>query len=177
MEMLKYFLTCYFHFNESFDDLDNLIQNFKKEIDSEQLKFIRELHQIIETKNYIKASKIIKKYGHRTFNEEKTKKFINFLYNRLIDRPTEVKPEDFQKKFKGVFCPVCCPNPKIAIHLSLIEKATIIGKNLQIYICKPCKLVWLTEDIQVDNAQDYKKFMQILGLKGLWKELKDVDVL
>ena len=59
----------------------------------------------------------------------------------------------------------------------MIEKATVIGKELQIYICRPCKLVWLTEDIKVDNAQDYKKFMRMLGFKGLWKELKDVDYL
>jgi|SRR5438445_3279958 len=177
MKMLQYFLTCYFHFNESFDDLDNIIQEFKKEIDTQQLKFIRELYHIIQTKNYIKASKIIKKYGCRTFDEEKTKKFINFLYDRLTDRPTEVKPQDFQKKFKGVFCPVCTPDPEAVTTFSLIEKATIIEKDLQIYICKPCKLVWLTEDIRADNAQDYKKFMRTLGLKGLWKELKDVDLL
>ena len=53
----------------------------------------------------------------------------------------------------------------------------MIGKDLQIYICKPCKLVWLIENIQADNAQDYKKFMKNLGLKGLWKELSDIDTL
>ena len=63
------------------------------------------------------------------------------------------------------------------MKFSLIEKATVIGKDLQIYICKPCKLVWLTEDIRTDNAQDYKKFMKSIGLKGLWKELEDVDIL
>ena len=177
MKMLKYFLDCYFHFNAGFDDLDELIQDFKKEIDSEQLKFITELHQIIEMKKYKLATQVIKKYGHRTFDQEKTKKFINFLYDRLIDRPTNVKPQDFKKKFKGVFCPACCRNPKIAIKLSLIEKATVIGKELQIYICRPCKLVWLTEDIRADNAQNYKKFMKSLGLKGLLKELKNIDFL
>jgi hypothetical protein len=77
-----------------------------------------------------------------------------------------------------VFCPVCCPDPeKIKTRYSLIEKATVIGKNVQIYICKPCKLAWLTEEIRADNAQNYKKFMKTLGLKGLWKELTDVDIL
>jgi hypothetical protein len=177
MEMLKYFFTCYFHLNAGFDDLDYLIQDFKKEVESQQLKFIRELHHIIQTKNYILASKIIKKYGYKTFDLEKTEKFIKFLYDRLIDRPTGVKPEDFQKKFKGVFCPICTPDPEAVTTFSLIEKATVIGKDLQIYICKPCKLAWLTEDIRSDNAQNYKKFMKSLGLKGLWKELTDVDIL
>ncbi|HLJ31739.1 MAG TPA: hypothetical protein VKU36_04835 [Candidatus Babeliales bacterium] len=178
MEMLQYFLTCYFHFNAGFDDLDNLIQDFKKEVDSEQLKFIRELHGIIQTNSYALADSILKKYGHRTLdNLEEVKKFINFLYDRLIDRPTDVKAEDFQKNYKVVFCPECTPDPEAVTVFGLIEKAMIIDKDLQIYICKPCKLVWLTEDIRADNAQDYKKFMKTLGLKGIWKELKDVDYL
>ena len=178
MEMLKYFLTCYFYFNAGFDDLDFLIQDFKKEIESQQLKFIRELHGIIQTKNYALASYVLRKYGHRRLDDlEEVEKFIKFLYDRLIDKPTDVKPEDFEKKFKGVFCPVCTPDPEVVTVFGLIEKATVIGKDLKIYICKPCKLVWLTEDIRADNAQDYKKFMKSLGLKGLWKELKNVDYL
>jgi len=177
MEMLKYFLDCYFHFNAGFDDLDDLIQDFKKEIDTQQLKFIRELYHIIQTKNYTLASHILKKYGSRNLDDLKeVEKFINFLYDRLIDQPTEVKPEDFQKKFKGVFCPVCTPDPEAVTTFSLIEKATIIKNGLPIYICKPCKLVWLTEDIRADNAQDYKKYMKTLGLKGLWKELENIDI-
>ena len=86
MEMLQYFLTCYFNSNENFDDLDNLINEFKKETDAQQLKFIKELEQIIQTKNYTLASEIIKKYGHRIFDEKKTKQFINFLYDQLMDR-------------------------------------------------------------------------------------------
>jgi len=178
MDRLKYFLECYFHFNEEFDNLDNLIEDFKKEIDTQQFKFIKELYHIIQTKNYTLADRILKKYGSRYLDHlEEVEKFINFLYNRLIDRPTNMKAEDFEKKFKGVFCPICTPNLNIMITFSLIEKATIIKNNLQIYICKPCKLVWCTEDIQTNTAQDYKKFMKTFGLKGLWKELKDVDLL
>jgi hypothetical protein len=177
MKMMKYFFECYFHFNEGFDDLDELIQDFKKEIELNQLKLIEELHQIIQTNNYAFATRFINKYGGRIFDEEKTKKFINFLYDRFLDRPTDVKPQDFKKKCKVIYCPICTPNIEKAITFSLIEKATVIAKELQIYICKPCKLVWLTEDIQADNAQDYKKFMRTLGLKGLWKELKDIDYL
>ena len=85
--------------------------------------------------------------------------------------------QDFIKIFKGVYCPVCTPDIEKATKFSLIEKATIIQNNQEIFICKPCKLVWLSEDIAKANAQDYKKFMRTLGLKGLWKELKDVDLL
>jgi len=175
---MRYFFECCFNQSEGFDDLERIINKFKSsERNETQLQFIRELHGIIQTNNYIFATRFINKYGGRTFSVEKTEKLINFLYDRLIGRPTNVKAEDFERKFKGIFCPVCCPKPKTAIVFSLIEKATIIDKNLKIYICRPCKLVWLTENIKADNAQDYKKFMRTLGLKGLWKELKDIDYL
>ncbi len=178
MNRLKYFLDCYFNQGEGFDDLDRLIQEFKAiENDACRFQFITELHQIMQTKNYELASRIMKKYGSRILNLEKTEKFINFLYDRLIDRPTNVKPQDFKRNVKVVLCPVCCPNPEKVTAFNLIEKATIVKNNQQIFICKPCKLVWLSEDIQADNAQDYKKFMKTLGLKGLWKELSDVDTL
>jgi hypothetical protein len=179
MDRLKYFFNCYFHINEDFDNLDNVIKEFKKtESNSCQLLLIKELHDIIQTKNYALASPILKEYGGRTLdNEEEIKTFITFLYDRLSNSPTDVKPEDFKKKCKGVFCPVCTPDIEKAVTFSFIEKATVIGKAIQIYICKACKLVWLTEDIRADNAQDYKKFMQTIGLKGLWTELKDIDYL
>jgi hypothetical protein len=120
----------------------------------------------------------MKKYGDRILNLDETEKFINFLYDRFIDKPTDVKPGDFSSKANFIFCPTCCPNPeKIVTTFSLIQKATVIKNNQQIYVCKPCRLVWLTEDIRADNAQDYKKFMKTLGLKGLWKELENVDLL
>ena len=176
--MMRYFFECCFNSSEGFEDLDKIIKNFKTfETNELQLQLTGELHQIIETDNYVFATRFINKYGGRTFNVEKTKKLIKFLYDRLIDYPTDVKAEDFVRKIKGVFCPVCCPDPKITKVFNLIEKATVNDKDLQIYICKPCKLVWLTEDIHADNAQDYKKFMKTLGLKGIWKELKDVDYL
>ena len=161
MKTMKYFFECCFNQSEGFEDLDRIIKKFKaSERDELQLQLIRELYQIIQTNNYSFASRFINKDGNRTFDVEKAKRFINFLYDKLIDRPTDVKSEDFEKKFKGIFCPVCCPNPKVAISLSLIEKAIIIENDLSIYICKSCKLVWLTEDIRADNAQDYKKFMK-----------------
>jgi len=170
MNKLQHFLECYFHFNESFDDLDQCIQNYKKiENNTCQYLFIKELYHIIQTKNYILTSQVIEKYGFRSLNKEKTKKLILLLYNRFINKHTNIKPQDFEKKFKGIFCPVCCSHPETATFFSLIEKAIIRKNSLQIYICKPCKLVWFTENIHSDNAQDYKKFMNTLSLKGLRK--------
>ncbi|HLJ31741.1 MAG TPA: hypothetical protein VKU36_04845 [Candidatus Babeliales bacterium] len=178
MEKLKYFFECYLHMNEGMDSLDRYIEEFKKD-EKESIKyiFLNELYGIIQTKNYALASKFIEKYGCKTFNLEQTERILTYIYNRLLDKPAVLDTHDFYKDCKVVFCPVCTPDPENAIKYSLIEKATVIDKDLQIYICKPCKLVWLTEDIRADNAQDYKKFMKTVGLKGAWKELKDVDYL
>ena len=147
MDFLKNFFECYFHQNESFDGLNWIIQHLKKpEEEIYRLQLINELYQIIQSSNYVLAAKIIKKYGGRTLDLEKTEKLIKFLYDRFTDRPTDAKPEDFKRKVKVIFCPVCCPEPNLTS--SMIQKATIITNEEQIYICKPCKLVWLTEDIR-----------------------------
>ena len=178
MNRMTYFFECYFNQGENFDNLDKVIQDYKDTEKSESLhNLVSEFHQIIQTKNYELASRIMKKYGNRILSLEKTEKFINFLYDRFTDKSTTISATDFEKKIKGIFCPICCPKPKIAKKFILIQKAIIIGKNMQIYICKDCKHVWLTEDIRIENAQDYKKFMESLGMKGLWKELSNVDIL
>ncbi len=178
MKMLEYFFGCYFNQSAYFDELDELIKNFKNtELDHYQIQFITELHQIIQTKNYELAAKIIDKYGDRTPNLSQTEQLIRYIYNRLIDQPTCLDMKDFVKDCKVVFCPICCPDQENPQMIILIQKAKIIGKDMQIFACKDCKHVWLTEDIRIDNAQDYKKFMKSLGLKGLWKELSDVDIL
>jgi len=178
MDKLKYFLTCYFHLNEDFDSLDNLIKEFKKlENDKNQSLFIQELYNIIQTKNYQLASKIIEEYGYKLLNLEQTKRVIIYIYNQLLNLPAFLNTKDFYKDCQIVFCPICTPDPESATTLNLIEKAIIKKNGLQIYICKPCKLVWLTENIQTNNAQDYKNFMKTFGLKGLWKELKNIDYL
>jgi hypothetical protein len=179
MEILKYFFECPFNQGEGFDVLDEIIQHFKQREKPEcQFKFITELHSIINTSGYVHAQKVINKYGYRTLSLEKTEKIIKYLYDKLTDTPTDVKGIDFRKKFKGVFCPICTPNVNKATAFSFIDKATIIQNNQQIYICKLCKFVWFSENkIKAANATPYKKFMRTLGLKGLWKELSDVDVL
>lgn len=178
MDKLKYFLNCYFHLNEGIDALDQLIEEFKTtEKEDNKHLFIKELYYIIQTKNYKLASDIIEKYGYKTLNLDQTKRIIVYIYNKLLDLPAFLDTQDFYKDCKVVFCPICTPDPEVAIKFGLIEKATVIEKNLQIYICRSCKCVWLTEDIRIDNAQDYKKFMKTLELKGLLKELKDIDYL
>ena len=178
MKTLKNFFECYFNQSFYFDDLDKILQGIKKpEHDDYLLRLIRELHQIIQTKSYALASRIIDKYGNRTLNLDKTEQLIKYIYNKLTDQPAYINRSDFVKDCKVVFCPACCPDPENIKFINLIEKATITKTGQQIYICKPCKLVWLTEDIRADNAQDYKKFMKTLGLKGLWKELSNVDLL
>ncbi len=179
MEMLKYFFECPFNEGTGFDRLDEIIQYFKqKEADESQIKFITELHLIINTGAYGHTRRFINKHGNRGFSLEQTEKLIKYLYAKLTDAPTETKAEDFIKKIKLVFCPLCTPDTKKKTTFSVIYKATIIQNKQQIYICKPCKLVWFSENkIKAANATPYKKFMRTLGLKGLWKELADVDVL
>ncbi len=172
--MLKYFFQCSFNETVELEDVDMIIQSFKKrEKEITTKNFIAELCLIIETNNYKKASNVINKYGNRNWSESTTKIILNFIYARLLGHHATLDiPE-----YKVVYCPVCTPDIEKATKFSLIEKATIIQNNQEIFICKPCKLVWLSEDIAKANAQDYKKFMRTLGLKGLWKELKDVDLL
>jgi hypothetical protein len=180
MKILRYFFECPFNQGEGFDYLDEIIQHFKQREKLEcQIKFIAELYFIINTKGYKQAQRVMKKYGNRILDINETEKIIQFFYDKLTDTPTDVKGIDFKgPEKKIVFCPVCTPDVEKARTYSLIDKATIIQNNQQIYICKPCKLVWFSENkIKAANATPYKKFMRTLGLKGLWKELADVDVL
>lgn len=176
MKILKNFFECYFNQSADIEDLDKIIQEIKNpEDENYRIQLLTELHQIIQTKSYKLASKIIKKYGGRTCDLEITEKLIRFIYDRLLDRPATLDMKDFYNDYKIVYCPVCCPDPDLIT--SKIYKATICGKNTQIFFCKPCKLVWTTEDIRADNAQNYKTFMKALGLKGFWNELCNVDLL
>lgn len=179
MKRLKYFMECYFNQTFGFEDLDKRIVDFKSEAKSIQDELMKEISEVIEKRKYSFLSRFLKNYCDVHFDDlEELEKFINYLYDKLLDRPTRVKAEDFIKKYRVIFCPVCAPDPEVAEVFNLIDKATVIDKNIQIYICKSCKLVWLDEnDIRADNAFAYKKFMKANGLKGLWKELKDVDVL
>lgn len=91
-------MQCYFNQSFDFDDLDKRINDFKEEISSTQEQFIKELHQIIITKDYVFADKMLKKYGDLELdNIEEVELFINYLYDRLLNKPTKIKAKDFEK--------------------------------------------------------------------------------
>lgn len=172
-------MQCYFCQTFGFDDLDERINDFKSEAEVIQKELIKEIETVIEKKNYSFLSEFMKKHCDMEFDDlSELEKFINYLYNRLLDRPTKVKATDFIKKYKVVFCPICTQDPKLAQLPKIIYKATIIGKNIEIYLCKLCETGWLDEnDIRINNGRNYKELMRANDLKGWWKELKDVDFL
>jgi hypothetical protein len=102
VELLKYFFQCCFNESEGFDDLDDIIERFKKkETYGNQSQLIKELHQIIILEDYLLADRILKKYGNRSLDSiEEVRKFINYLYDRFLDQTTKVKAIDFQGNVK-----------------------------------------------------------------------------
>ena len=179
MRMLRHFFICYFTYNSSYEELDDIIKDFKNSEESTDcLQFITELHHIIQTKNYASASKIIEKTGAWSFKNhlERFEKLLNYIYDCLLDRPTTVKGIDFVSDLKYISCPSCSPEDGKESAYRLVEKATITKNNMIVYVCKPCSLIWLTEDISLGNAQDFKKYMKSIGLHGWWKELHDRDI-
>jgi hypothetical protein len=100
------------------------------------------------------------------------------LYNKLLDKPTEIKATDFIKQYRVIYCPICTQDPKLAELPKIIYKANLVGKDIEIYLCKLCENGWLNDDnIRAENAVRYKDLMKAHGLKGWWRELKDVDFL
>lgn len=90
-------MQCYFNQSFNFSDLDKRINDFKQETASIQEEFIRELYDIISIKNYFLADQIIKKYGELELdNLEEVKVFINYLYDKLLNKSTKVKAKDFE---------------------------------------------------------------------------------
>jgi len=107
-----------------------------------------------------------------------TEKFINYLYDKLLDKHTDVKATDFIKQYKVIDCPICTQDPKLTELPKIIYKATLVGEDIEIYLCKLCENGWLDADnIRIDNAVRYKDLIKAHGLRGWWKELKDVDFL
>ena len=179
MEMLGYFFTCYFNYIAQDHELDDLIEKFKENVSpAHYLNFIRELDQIIQANNYTYANKIIEETQMLTYKNylKELEIILNHIYNRLIERPRKVKGVNFTRHLKYILCPNCSPGEKKRYPYSVIEKATISNNNMIVYICKPCSLVWLTDDISLENARNYKKYMNSLGLAGFWKELQDRDI-
>jgi hypothetical protein len=179
MKRLKYFFDCYFNQTFGFDQLDEQIMKFRnRESEKLVIQLITEFHQIINKRNYKNISVFIDKYCDFSINSNETEKFINYLYDKFVDRPTIAKATDFIKQYKVVFCPICVKDSKLTDLPKIIYRATLVGKNIEIYLCKLCRSAWLDEnDIRIDNGQNYKALMKANGLKGWWKELKDVDFL
>lgn len=67
-----------------------------------------------------------------------------------------------------IFCPFCAGQ-------GLIDKASVTGKDIQIYICEECDTMWKTSDIREDNCENFIKFMKSIGLKGRWEELTNIE--
>ena len=100
MKMFQYFFECYFTEVCGFEELDELIawvKGFESKIS--QIQFISELEKIIANDSYGKASRIIEKYGGRIFNLEETKALTIYIYNKMLNIPTNVKANDFAGKF------------------------------------------------------------------------------
>ncbi len=181
LETLKGFFETSFNGYECFDCLDHIIHFFKKdEYYDYRTLIITDLYHIIQTKNYKLADKIIRKYGERKFdNLDEVERFIKYLYDKFTDRPTDVVASDFMKKIRCVFCPFCTPDSEAdGAYLCLIYKATIIENNQQIYLCKRCRSMWLSDsDLSPQAAKSYKLYMKELGLPNVLKELRDIDFL
>lgn len=67
-----------------------------------------------------------------------------------------------------VFCPFCEGQ-------GLIDKAKVVGKDIEIYICEECDSMWKSTNIQEDNCYNFQVFMNELGMKGLWEELENIE--
>lgn len=54
-----------------------------------------------------------------------------------------------------------------------IVRAKIIAHDTSLFVCQECEASWfLYEDIGVRAFFDYGTYMESLGLKPLWSELK-----
>ncbi len=67
-----------------------------------------------------------------------------------------------------VYCPFCDGQ-------GVINKVTIKGTEMILYICDECDTVWKDKDITEDNCHSFESIMNTLGRKALWSELKDVE--
>ncbi|SFR61836.1 hypothetical protein [Anaeromicropila populeti] len=67
-----------------------------------------------------------------------------------------------------IYCPFCDGQ-------GVINKATIKGTELKLYICDECDTVWKDIYITEDNSENFEDVMNALGRKALWSELTDVE--
>ncbi|KYN78026.1 hypothetical protein A0J52_01710 [Clostridium sporogenes] len=67
-----------------------------------------------------------------------------------------------------VYCPFCDGQ-------GVINKATIKGTGVILYICDECDTVWKDTDIKEDNCDNFEIIMNTLGRKALWPDLMDIE--
>ncbi|URZ00187.1 hypothetical protein [Clostridium felsineum] len=66
------------------------------------------------------------------------------------------------------YCPFCDGQ-------GVINKATIKGTEVVLYICDECDTVWKDMNITEDNCENFESVMDNLGRKALWAELTDIE--
>ncbi len=96
-DALTWFFMIYFNQMDNYKRLDEAIESFKHaESEKHTLELIYELEKIIESNKYKKFLKRLKVHSHKKISTDKAKKLALFLYNRLTDTPTDIKPIDFK---------------------------------------------------------------------------------
>ena len=162
MEFLYYFFECYFYLSFGFDDLDSIIAEFKQLEKKECfLKFIQELHLIKTKKLYAEASEIMRKAGWRILNLEETEGLINYIYNKLLDIPTEVKATDFAGKF----------DEKDLLEWDLSLPTDAVTYFFETYFNR----VHHYEDLD-DSIENFKKMTQKKDVEEIIEQLNDIII-
>ncbi|NLK98239.1 MAG: hypothetical protein GX272_09240 [Epulopiscium sp.] len=90
MDSFRYFLECYFNCSTNYNELNELIDEFKDtEKSSNVNKVISELQSIINSKNLSIAQIYIKKYGMRNMDIDKVLLLVEFILEKLIQKQRE----------------------------------------------------------------------------------------
>lgn len=83
-ELLIYFLECYFNVSANYDELEQLIQEYKNsETDKNRTILISELQSIQRLGEWDTVHELVRKYGMRNMSIDKLRWFINTLQQNL----------------------------------------------------------------------------------------------
>jgi ribosomal protein S7 len=94
MDRFKYFMRGYFNMSFYLMDLEQVIYEFRDELEQSILELIKDLENIMENAKYEEAKKIIKDYGMRIFSKRKTEEFIRHLHARLKNKKPRLTLEE-----------------------------------------------------------------------------------
>jgi hypothetical protein len=82
--MFKYFMECYFNQSVDYQDLYELVKEFKKsEISVRTGEFISELKKVMERGDYDSPMKVIDDHGERVMSKRRLEEFIRYIHARL----------------------------------------------------------------------------------------------